>query len=68
MANSTTEPIYTNIVPSELEADWTSSYTGPAQPQQPAYVDGYEVGVAVSEIRAFNYRAASESILHSVIM
>ena len=62
-ANTTTEPIFTNIVPSELEADWTVSYTGPTTPPQPAYVDGYEVGVAVSEIRAFDYRAASESFL-----
>ena len=61
LTNTTTEPIFTNIVPSELEADWTVSYTGPATPPQPAYVDSYEVGVAVSEIRAFDYRAASES-------
>jgi hypothetical protein len=58
--NTTTLPIFTNIVLSELEADWTVSYTGPATPPQPAYVDDYEVGVAVSEIRAFDYRAASE--------
>lgn len=56
----TSEPIYTNIVPTELEADWTASYTGPPRPVQPAYIDGYEVGVAVSEIRTFNYRAASK--------
>ena len=60
VANASVETIYTNIVPIELEADWTSSYTGPAQPRQPAYVDGYEVGVAISEIRTFDYRAASE--------
>ena len=59
-ANVTSDPIFTNIVPAELEADWTVSYTGPTRPVQPAYVDGYEVGVAVSEIRTFDYRAASE--------
>lgn len=60
-ANVTSEPIYTNIVPTEMEADWTTSYTGPPRPVQPAYIDGYEVGVAVSEIRTFDYRAASKS-------
>ena len=65
--NTTTELIFTNIVPSELEADWTVSYTGPATPPQPAYVDEYEVGVAVSEIRAFDYRAASESLTGHVV-
>ena len=64
--NTTTLPIFTNIVPSELEADWTVSYTGPATPPQPAYVDGYEVGVAISEIRAFDYRAASEFLQYYV--
>ena len=63
-ANVTSEPIYTNIVPTELEADWTTSYTGAPRPVQPAYVDGYEVGVAVSEIRTFDYRAASKSLCH----
>ena len=64
--NTTTQPIFTNIVPSELEADWTVSYTGPVTPPQPAYVDDYEVGVAISEIRAFDYRAASESLADHV--
>ena len=38
-------------------------------PVQPAYVDGYAVGVAISEIRTFDYRAASELlIIISLIM
>ncbi len=60
--NATTPLLYTNIVPYTLRGDWGVAYTPPVTPfpSAPAYVGGVAVGVAISEIQAFLYRASSE--------
>ena len=62
---STPPPTFTNVPPSELEANWNSVYPGPSSPPSfPAYVSSFSVGVAISEIRATVYRAASKTDCH----
>lgn len=64
-SNDTTS-IFTNISPHLLQGAWEGLYAGPVNPPaQPAYIPtgGYEVGVAISELVASVYRAASEYIL-----
>ncbi len=59
--SSSPDPIYTNIVPYGLEGDWNAVFLGPSTlPLAPAYVTGFSVGVAVSDIRATLYRASSK--------
>ncbi len=58
---SSPDPMYTNIVPYELEGVWDAVFLGPSAPRpEPAYFAGFSVGVAVSEIQATLYRAASK--------
>ncbi len=55
--------IFTNISPYRLMGMWEGRYSGPTNPPpNPAYIPsgGYEVGVAVSEMVASLYRAASK--------
>ena len=62
--NTTTPLLYTNIVPYQVTGEWGVAYTPPTPlPQGPAYVGGFSVGVAVAEIQAILYRAASKSHL-----
>lgn len=59
---ATATPLHTNIAPSNLTADWSSVFVEPSPlrlEDAPAYVDGFLVGVALSEIRTFLYRAAN---------
>lgn len=61
--NTTTRLLYTNIVPYTLSGEWSVAYFPPTSlPPSPAYVDGFSVGVATSEIQAVLFRASSEFI------
>ena len=60
--NDTTH-VFTNIRPHQLRGMWEGIYIGPSSlPSRPAYIptNGYSVGVAVSEMTASVFRAASE--------
>ena len=59
--SSQSQPLFTNILPHEIRAEWTADFVGPT-PSEPAYVEGYAVGVASSDIHTFLFRAASERV------
>ena len=62
-----TSPILTNIRPHLLQGMWEGLYTVPMPlPPRPAYIssDGFDVGVAISEIVTSLYRAASKYCYH----
>ena len=60
-ANSSS-PLFTNILPQMVEADWTADFLGPSLNlnMAPAYVNDTEVGVASSNVHTSLFRAASE--------
>ena len=60
--NSTTPLVYTNFVPNQLDAEWGVAYVVPTPIPipVPAYVAGFRVGVATSEIQATLFRASSK--------
>jgi len=56
------ERIFTNIVPDQILGAWLMAYsaTNIMSVSAPPYVEGYDVGVALAELAATVYRAASE--------
>lgn len=62
-SNSSTlnSPIYTNILPQEVEADWSADFLVPSLPIMPFYVVDVSVGVASSNVHTSLFRAAGKS-------
>lgn len=60
-SSSLDSPLYTNILPQEVEADWSADFLGPSLPIRPFYVFDVDVGVASSNVHTYLFRAASES-------
>ena len=60
--NQSSPVTFTRISPYRIQGTWQSRYSGPADPPpRPAYIHGYEVGLAISELVAHLTRAASMS-------
>ena len=59
-SSSLDSPVYTNILPLEVEADWSADFLGPSPPIMPFYVVDVGVGVASSNVHTSLFRAASE--------
>ena len=60
--NDTVSPLtFINFIPTSLSVQWEVSFRGPTSvPAAPAYVTGFEVGVATSHLETGLYRASSE--------
>ena len=60
-SNSSSSPHYTNILPHELDAEWSAVFPEPSPyPTMAAYVEGVDVGVVSSDVHTSLFRAASE--------
>ena len=56
-------PVFVNFVPTQLDVTWEAMYLDPNPlPRRPAYVTGFDVGLANLYAEAALYRAASELV------
>lgn len=56
-------PVFVNFVPTQLDVTWEAMYLDPNPlPRRPAYVTGFDVGLANLYAEATLYRAASELV------
>lgn len=61
LCSNESTPVFVNFVPTQLNVTWEAVYLDPNPiPRQPAYVTGFDVGVARLYVEASLYRAASK--------